>query len=630
MKSGTKVLSLALLFVALVLVNYLASRLPFRGDATSQNIYTLSDGTQSLLRKVEEPVVLDFYFSKSANGLPITYKNYAARVQEMLRQYVRASGGRITLNVIDPRPDTPEEERATAAGLQPQQLPTGETVQFGLVATQADQQKVIVSFNPQRESFLEYDLSQLVSSVQTVAKKKLGLITSLPLQAPAMDMMMMMQQRQRPTGQMVAEEWGKTFELVAVEAGATELPADLDVLAVIHPQNLTGKLQFAIDQFLLAGKPVFLAVDPASQHVKRQCGQAAMFGGPQPNVSSDLPLLLRAYGITYNAQNVVGDIVNATQVQTGAGVVRYPIWLSLGKDSLNRQATPVSQLNSTLFIESGGFTIDAQGRTVTPLVETSPSGGDIPAFSLQFAQPEEIARQLVPSGKKTIAALVTGKFTSAFPAGAPADQPTPAAPGETPKPPTPAPASSSTPALKESSGTSTLFVIADTDWLFDDYSVRRFNFLGVQAAEPLNDNLAFASNSLEFLGGSQDLISIRGKGSSLRPFTVVRQMEVDAQRRYQEQLTALEARINDVQQKLTELQGKRTEGNRLVASPEMQKAIEDFQSQQAVMRGERREIRKALREDIERLENGLLITNLIAPLLLVGAVGFLFHRSRRR
>jgi len=630
MKSGTKVLSLALLFVALVLVNYLASRLPFRGDATSQNIYTLSDGTQSLLRKVEEPVVLDFYFSKSANGLPITYKNYAARVQEMLRQYVRASGGRITLNVIDPRPDTPEEERATAAGLQPQQLPTGETVQFGLVATQADQQKVIVSFNPQRESFLEYDLSQLVSSVQTVAKKKLGLITSLPLQAPAMDMMMMMQQRQRPTGQMVAEEWGKTFELVAVEAGATELPADLDVLAVIHPQNLTGKLQFAIDQFLLAGKPVFLAVDPASQHFKRQGGQAAMFGGPQPNVSSDLPLLLRAYGITYNAQNVVGDIVNATQVQTGAGVVRYPIWLSLGKDSLNRQATPVSQLNSTLFIESGGFTIDAQGRTVTPLVETSPSGGDIPAFSLQFAQPEEIARQLVPSGKKTIAALVTGKFTSAFPAGAPADQPTPAAPGETPKPPTPAPASSSTPALKESSGTSTLFVIADTDWLFDDYSVRRFNFLGVQAAEPLNDNLAFASNSLEFLGGSQDLISIRGKGSSLRPFTVVRQMEVDAQRRYQEQLTALEARINDVQQKLTELQGKRTEGNRLVASPEMQKAIEDFQSQQAVMRGERREIRKALREDIERLENGLLITNLIAPLLLVGAVGFLFHRSRRR
>jgi hypothetical protein len=48
------------------------------------------------------------------------------------------------------------------------------------------------------------------------------------------------------------------------------------------------------------------------------------------------------------------------------------------------------------------------------------------------------------------------------------------------------------------------------------------------------------------------------------------------------------------------------------------------------MRGERREIRKALREDIERLENGLLVGNLLAPIILVGAVGFVVHRRRRR
>jgi ABC-type uncharacterized transport system involved in gliding motility auxiliary subunit len=158
MKSGSKFVVIALLFVALVLVNFLASRLPFRGDATAESIYTLSAGTKSILGKIEETVVLDFYFSKSVQGLPITYKNYATRVEEMLRQYVRASGGKLQLNVIDPRPDTPEEEKATAAGLQPQQLPTGETVHFGLVAAQADQQKTITSFNPQRESFLEYDL----------------------------------------------------------------------------------------------------------------------------------------------------------------------------------------------------------------------------------------------------------------------------------------------------------------------------------------------------------------------------------------------------------------------------------------------------------------------------------------
>jgi ABC-type uncharacterized transport system involved in gliding motility auxiliary subunit len=244
---------------------------------------------------------------------------------------------------------------------------------------------------------------------------------------------------------------------------------------------------------------------------------------------------------------------------------------------------------------------------------------------LQFAQPDDVAKQIIPSGKKTIAALVTGKFKSAFPDGAPKDEPKPDEKKDDKKP-EPAKAADS---LKESKGTSTLFVIADTDWLFDDYSVRKFNFFGQTAAEPFNDNLAFASNTVEFLGGSQDLISIRGKGTSLRPFDVVRKMEVEAQKKYQEKLTALDARLQQVQSKLTELQGKKTEGNRLVASPEVAKAIEDFQKQSATMRGERREIRRALREDIDALENRLLVINLLASPLLVGAFGFWFYRSRK-
>lgn len=626
MKPGLKTLSVALLLLGLILVNYLASRLPFRADATAEHIYTLSEGTKSLLSKIEEPVVLDYYFSRSANGLPIQYKNYAERIREMLRQYVRASRGKIVLNVIDPRPDTPEEERAGAAGLQPQRLASGETVYFGLTATQADQQKAVSSFNPQRESFLEYDISQLIYSVQAIAKKKLGLITSLPLQAPPMNPMMMMQQRQRPTGQLVADEWAKTFEIVPVEASATSLPDGLDALAVIHPQNLTPQLQFAIDQALLAGKPVFVAVDPASQYFRRQGGQNAMFGGPQPNVSSDLPML-KAWGISYDPQSVVGDLDNATSVQTGpGGVVRYPIWLSLTENSFSKQATMVGQLKSLLFVESGSLNVEASGRSVTPLIETSANTGELQAMALQFAQPDDVARQIKPSGKKTLAALITGKFSTAFPDGAPKAETPPADPNaKEPKPAEPA----ASPALKESSSSSTLFVIADTDWLFDDYSVERFNFLGTQAARPLNDNLAFASNSVEFLGGSQDLISLRGKGNSVRPFTVVREMEIAAQQRYQDQLTALESRLADVQKKLSDLQGKSAEGNRLIATPEVQKAIEDFQAQQAVMRGERREIRKALREDIEFLENSLLAINLLAPVVLVVLFGFWFQRARR-
>jgi ABC-type uncharacterized transport system involved in gliding motility auxiliary subunit len=622
MKYGSKIIAIVLLFAGLVLVNYLASSFPARYDATSEKIYTLSPGTRALLAKVSEPTTLDLYYSSNVGGQFVEYKNYADRVREMLRQYARASHGMVRLNVIDPEPDTPEEEKATAAGIEPQTIPGGSQFYFGLVATQADQQKVIPALTPQREQFLEYDVSELIYGVGQADKKKLGLITSLPLQgSPGMPMM----GQQGTQGQYVVNEWEETYQIVPVEASATDLPANLDVLAIVHPENLTPKLQFAIDQFLLAGKPVFLAVDPSSLFFKRQAGQSAMFGGPQPNVSSDLPVLLGGWGVAFDSTMVVGDLQNAEQVELhDQSRLRYPVWINLTQDDFNPKALPTAQLETALFIEPGSVKLKpGTDLTFTPLIETSDQSGDIPTAALQFAQPEEVARQVKASGKRTIAALVTGKFKSAFPDGAPRD-PEPADTKDAKA--TPKPAAQS---LKESKASSILIIVADTDWLFDDYSVQKFDFMGQAAAKPFNDNLAFAANSLDFLAGSRDLISIRGKGNSVRPFTVVKKMEASAAEKYKEKLTALEARINEVQAKLAELQGKTAEGGKLLASPEATRAIEDFQKQAAAMRAERRGIRLALREGIDSLENRLLVINLLGTPLLVVAFGLWFYSRRR-
>ncbi|MBC8010155.1 MAG: GldG family protein, partial [Burkholderiales bacterium] len=316
MKPGlVKTLAVVLLSVVLLLVNFLAARLPVRGDLTAGKIYTLSDGTRSLLSKVEEPISLQLYASRSASGLPTSYKNFADRVEEMLRAYVRASGGRLSLTVISPEADTPEEERAQAAGLQAQQVPgTGEPFYLGLVVTQADQQKALPTFSPDREELLEYDVSSLVYSVQQLNKPKLGVLTKLPLKGEPYNMMM----QRRPTpGQLILQEWERSFEVVIIEPGFTSIPADLAALAVLHPTGFTAAQEFALDQFILSGKPVLLAVDPSSTWFRRQGGQQAMFGGGSPDVSSDLPTLLKAYGITYDAQQVVGDANLATPVNAG-------------------------------------------------------------------------------------------------------------------------------------------------------------------------------------------------------------------------------------------------------------------------------------------------------------------------
>ena len=471
MKLRTKLAAISLLFVALVLINYLASKLPVRLDATAEKIYTLSPGTKAILAKIEEPMTIDLYFSKSIAGQEIQYKNYAERVQEMLRQYVRASKGKITLNVVDPKPDSPEEEKATAAGIEAQIIPGGgEQFYFGLAAVEADQQKTISALDPMREQFLEYDISELIYSMQLTDKKKLGLITSLPLQGNPQAAMM----GQPPQdGQFVLSEWQESFQIVPVEAGATQLPAGLDALAVIHPEDLSPKIQYAIDQFLLSGKPVFLAVDPSSQYFRRQGGQSAMFGGTPPNVSSDLPVLFKGWGISYDPQKVVGDLENAEPVQMPNGsVARYPVWLGLQQGAFNPTALATAQLSSALFVEAGSLSLmPGSTLTFTPLVETSAKSGEVPAQSLQFAQPEDVIRQVTPSGKKTIAALISGKFKSAFPDGAPKD----AEADKKDDKAQPKPAEKAAPSLKESQGNSTLIVVADTDWLFDDNAVRKFN-----------------------------------------------------------------------------------------------------------------------------------------------------------
>ena len=161
----------------------------------------------------------------------------------------------------------------------------------------------------EREQFLEYDLSQLLYQAQLLDRRKLGLLSGVPLQ-PVMDYMAM-QSGRMPESQLVITEWEKTFNIVTVEASADSLPADLDVLAIVHPQNLSKKLLFAIDQFLLSGKPVFIAVDPSSRYFRVRGNQMAMMGGPPPNVSSDLPDLFKGWGIVYDPQSVVADPVEA-------------------------------------------------------------------------------------------------------------------------------------------------------------------------------------------------------------------------------------------------------------------------------------------------------------------------------
>ena len=113
-----------------------------RLDLTEQKLYTISEGTKTILEGLDKPIELDFFYSDEATKGLVALRNYARRVEELLRAYERESGGKLKLHVVDPEPFSEEEDRAAELGLQAVPLNQGgDKVYFGLAATNAEGRK---------------------------------------------------------------------------------------------------------------------------------------------------------------------------------------------------------------------------------------------------------------------------------------------------------------------------------------------------------------------------------------------------------------------------------------------------------------------------------------------------------
>lgn len=586
---------------------------------TAGNSFTLSDSAKSLLSKVEEPVRFDFYRTRSVEGLSPQIKmhiqNFGDRVEQMLRQFERAANGKIILDRIDPEPDTPAEENAIAAGVHGQSLPNGDTIFLGLVISQGDSEHVIPFFDWNKEGSIEYDIAKAVHEAQQLSKPKLGLISTLPLKAPPMPMM----PGQPPQeDQYIISELESSFNVEVIEPTASELPQDLDMLMVIHPIGLPETLLFGIDQFTLSGKPMFLAVDPSSLFFRSQQQQnQMMMGRPNPNTSSDFQPFFSTWGISYSASEALADPdIAYTQQNT-----MQPAWLIFREDNVAEDFLPAAELNAVLLLEAGSLDLDESSTlTLEPILKTTESAGSVAGMMLQFAQQGALLNQLEASNEKqTVAGLLSGEFTTAFPNGKPSD-------------PSASPESEETTEGSDQlyTGEGNVFIITDTDWLLDQFSIRRQNFLGMMTIQPINDNLTMGTNVIEFLGGSQDLIGIRSKGEEARSFDRVQAMEVEAQKQYQIKLQEVEEKISEMNQEIQQLVTQQQGTGLIVAGPELSNALQDLRENEANMRAERRVIRRELRKDIDALKWKLVSLNIgYSPIGLV-IFGFIFYRMRKQ
>ena len=622
--------------VLLVAVNVIAARFgAVRVDLTRDKLYTLSRGTKATLAKIDEPVALRLYYSTRLGDALPSYAVYERRVRELLDQYVAAAGGKLRLETYDPQPFSDVEDRAVALGLQGTPLDTGgEQVYFGLAGTNStDDQQVIPFFAPERERFLEYDLTKLVHALAVPKKTVVGLMTALPLEG---DMMAALRGGS-PQPMAIVEQLRQLYKVETVPPASDKIPADVDILMLVHPQNLSDQTLFAIDQFVLKGGKALVFVDPYSE-LQAATQPPRTNSGGLPEDSSNLSRLFQRWGVQMAPNVVAGDREAARRVGVpvpgrGTQAIDYVAWLNLSGDDLNRDSPITTDLDHVAMATAGILEPVAEaGTKFEPLISTSEASEKIPVEDVTgLPNVAKLLSGFRPEGKRqTLAARVSGVVDTAFPDGPPqtaAGKPAGDKPaGEQPKPAPPADF------VKRSAAPINVVAVADTDLLDDRFWAQMQNYFGRNVIVPSANNGDFVADAIDVLAGGADLIDLRSRGTAARPFTLIESLQRDADERYAAEQQNLQQKLKDTEAKLHDLTGKEPGNASAPLAADQSKAIEQFRADLLTTRQQLRAVQAALRQDIERLKALLEFCDIALIPLLVMAVALVLGiwRGRRR
>jgi ABC-type uncharacterized transport system involved in gliding motility auxiliary subunit len=606
-------IGLAALFLLLVALNFLLSRVPARLDLTQGSLYTLSEGTKKVLRGLGAPVKVKLYISQGET-VPVQLRGFAQRVEDLVREFKAQAGANLIVERYNPKPDSEEEDAAQLDGIEAQQLFSGEQFYLGVAVSQLDRTQSIPAISPQRERLLEYDLVRAIARVGSAERPKVGLMAGLPVLGERFNPFT----RQSSDPWVLANELKRDFEVKEVPLTAKEIDKDRNVLLVIHPRDAQPQTEYALDQFVMRGGKLIVFVDPYAYFDQ----MPTMPGIPPQPSSSTLPTLFKAWGIEMDPGKVVSDLVFGS----GGGARYTPTVLSLNRTAFSRDDIVTGQIETLLYAFGGAFEVKNNELKVAELLRSSPNSMLVESMNATKSG-DEATRSFKPSGKAMPLALrLSGKFKTAFPegvkeaekpAGKQEDEKKPAAPG--------------TPALRESPENSVI-VVADVDMLADGAAVDVQEVFGRKVVVPSNGNLAFALGMVEQFAAGDELISLRSRAAAFRPLTVVRELEAEAQKEYFGRIQALEEEKQKTQARLQELQkaqGGAAKGAQIL-TPEQQAELERFKKTYVETNLALKELRKNLRQDAEALVFWTKVANIALMPLLVALLGLFIAFIRKR
>ena len=567
-----------LLLITFVLFIMLANNIfkGFRFDLTENKLYTLGDGTLNIINKLDDQIILNYYFSDSLTQEDTYLRAYAKRIKELLEEYQLRSKGKIKLNIIDPLPFSDEEDDAMKYGLQGVPSKTKEeNIFFGLVAANRyDSYKIIKFFDPGKEAIIEYEITKVLYSILEIKKPKIGVMTSLPLFGGYNFT------KNEPTPEWaIIQKLKPLFDIELIDK-KTKSFEEFEILFLVHPKKLSDENKKKVIDFydnkgrILVLYDVYSEADPEFQDPSLPPAG----GGIQ---SSDFQELLDRIGVSIDSSKVLLDRKYAIPVTSANSErpIKHAAILSFPKSSFNKNLNITNKLNSLTSAFSGSIINTNMSNKFTPLISSSSDSSVTEKNVFRYMPDPSILldKYKVTAETEVFAGLIENQNEKAI-------------------------------------------VIADADITANYLWVRVQDFYGEQVLVPWASNGDLIINSLDYLSGGNTLASITSRESFSRPFTVVEDLKLTAEKIFNTEEARLQNKLALLQSKNNEL----TDKNSVDYSA--------FQQELLKVRKELRDVRRNLNKEIDGLGSILKFVNIfLMPILLtIFIVLFSFYRKKQK
>ena len=584
------VLSTLLLFLSF---NFIINKINFNIgiDFTSTKTFTLSKGTKNVLANIQEPLQIEFIYSRElSKNIPII-QNYANQIEGLLSRYVDLAKGKINLEILDPEPYSDQEDYVERFGVQGFPVDQeGSNIYFGLIATNTtDDIEIISFFDPSKAGSLEKQLTDIVYKLNRIEKPTIGILTQVETQSPNPNIPLQ--------GEYIIFEQLENYYEIQYLSPTAEKIEDIDLLLVYHPSEISMSTEYAIEQFILRGGKTLLFIDPYFEK------------DDYSEKSSNLANVLKTLNLNYIDQ-VILDGAQATRLQTQQNISDNTSlqtllklnWPEVRSDFINQQEEISNGLSLVRLISPGGLMQQEQESptTYTSILSSSELTMDLTIQEVQ--DPINLINNFNPSGiVYDFAVKVGGNAVSNFEnfENKYANH------------------------LSQSSENLNVIVFSDADFIRSPYWARVQRFLNSTVIEESSDNGTLVSNIMDVLTGFDDFVDLRNKETPFRPFTVVQKLQAEAEKQYLGQEQELQQKLELALQEIKNLSGGRDNENVQLSDSQMEE-LALFQLEVEKTRKELREVRRNLNKEIDALANNINVINtFLIPFLLIILMFFL-------